>query len=406
MHPVKNTPVILLAIALFAVSCSPPPQLESQPPKSRPTTVNVATATTGTIGRDRAYTGTTQPRKIVSIRSRVEGQLLNLAVDVGDRITRGQELGRIDDRLLATSVREQQAQLASLEAELSRARIQVTNARIEVDRLQLQYQQAKNDADRFSKLAIEGAIPRQQAETARTTANVALKAVKSARSRIGVEEQAVAGILGRIAAQKSVIAQEQQRQSYAILTSPLNGVVLERVSEPGNLVSVGGEVLRIGDFGQVKAIVLVSELDLQRIQEGQSIELTLDAFGDRTFTGQISRISPITRGTARQIPVEITIPNPDGRIKGGLLARVKFAGNTGPTVLVPEGAIAREGENSYIFLLSPASAQVQKRSIRVGEILDGRAEILDGLVSGERFVVNSSKPLQDGEKVRVSVLSK
>ncbi|MEG3436579.1 efflux RND transporter periplasmic adaptor subunit [Pannus brasiliensis CCIBt3594] len=404
MIPARLLPIILFATV--SIGCTPTPKTESGPPKQRPTTVNVAAATAGTVGRALSYTGTTRPLQTVSVRSRVEGQLLNLTVDAGDRVTRGQELGRLDDTLLATAVRQQQAQLASLEAELGRARIEVNNAKIEVDRLELQYQQAKNDADRFSRLAAEGAIPLQQAETARTTAEVALKAVKSARSRIQVEEQVVAGILGRIAAQKSVIAQERQKQSYAVLISPLNGVVLERTSEPGNLISTGGEVLRIGDFSRVKVVVLVSELDLQRIREGRSINLTLDAFGDRTFTGRISRISPSATGTARQIPVEITLPNPDATIKGGLLARVTFAPDAPPTVIVPEDSIARDGEKTAIFVLSPASDRVEKRSVRVGEIIDGRAEILSGLERGERFVVNSSKPLKDGEKVRVSVLSK
>jgi multidrug efflux pump subunit AcrA (membrane-fusion protein) len=406
MKPLKIAPILLFATALLSAGCSAPDRAENAPPRQRPTTVNVAIAGAGTVGRDPAYTGTTQPLKIVSIRSRVEGQLLTLTVDAGDRVTKGQELGRIDDRLLATAVREQQARLTSLDAELGRARVQVSNARIEVDRLQVQYQQAKTDADRFSRLATEGAIPLQQAETSRTAASVALQSVKSARSRIAVEEKAVAGIVGQIAAQKSVIAQEQQRQAYSILSSPLNGVVLERVSEPGNLITVGGEVLRIGDFQQVKAIVLVSELDIGRIREGESVDLTLDAFGDRTFRGRIARISPITRGTARQLPVEIVIPNPDGAIKGGLLTRVKFPRNERPAVVVPEEAIVRDGDNTYLFALSPSSGQVERRSIRIGETIDGRASILSGIAPGERFVVNSSKPLTDGERVRVSVLSK
>jgi multidrug efflux pump subunit AcrA (membrane-fusion protein) len=75
-------------------------------------------------------------------------------------------------------------------------------------------------------------------------------------------------------------------------------------------------------------------------------------------------------------------------------------------VIVPEAAIVRDGEDSSVFVFSPASGRVEKRTVRVGEIRDGRAEIRDGLEAGERFVVNSSKPLKNGEKVRVSVLSR
>jgi len=288
----------------------------------------------------------------------------------------GQILAHVDDRLLATVVRQEKAALSALEAELARARIEVSNAEIEVERLQLQYQQAKNDGERLQKLALEGAIPLQQGETAQTTAAVALKAVNSARSRIKVEEQVVAAIIGRIAAQKSVIAQEQQRQAYAILKSPATGIVIEKLKEPGDLVSIGDEVLKIGDFQQVKVVVLLSELDLKTINLGQTVNVSLDAFGERNFSGRIN-----------------------------ILARVRFNNNSAPQVIVPETAIVSQGESSAIFVLSESNSQVQKRPVRLGQALDGQVEIITGLEPGERFVVNSSKPLQNGEKVRVSILS-
>ncbi|ODV40269.1 putative RND efflux membrane fusion protein [Microcystis aeruginosa NIES-98] len=343
--------------------------------------------------------------KVVSLRSQATGQLLNLVVDVGDEVQLGQILAHVDDRLLATVVRQEKSALSALEAELARARIEVSNAEIEVERLQLQYQQAKNDGERLQKLALEGAIPLQQGETAQTTAAVALKAVNSARSRIKVEEQVVAAIIGRIAAQKSVIAQEQQRQAYAILKSPATGIVIEKLKEPGDLVSIGDEVLKIGDFQQVKVVVLLSELDLKTINLGQTVNVSLDAFGERNFSGRINRIFPLSQGTARRIPVEITLPNGDGLIKGGLLARVRFNNNSAAQVIVPETAIVSQGESPAIFVLSESNSQVQKRPVRLGQALDGQVEIITGLEPGERFVVNSSKPLQNGEKVRVSILS-
>jgi HlyD family secretion protein len=402
-----STPIILSALVILSLSASCSPRTETQPllPAVRTTTVNVTTAKLATIGRNLDYTGTTRPLKVVSLRSQATGQLLNLVVDVGDEVQLGQILAHVDDRLLATVVRQEKAALSALEAELARARIEVSNAEIEVERLQLQYQQAKNDGERLQKLALEGAIPLQQGETAQTTAAVALKAVNSARSRIKVEEQVVAAIIGRIAAQTSVIAQEQQRQAYAILKSPATGIVIEKLKEPGDLVSIGDEVLKIGDFQQVKVVVLLSELDLKTINLGQTVNVSLDAFGERNFSGRINRIFPLSQGTARRIPVEITLPNGDGLIKGGLLARVRFNNNSAAQVIVPETAIVSQGESPAIFVLSQSNSQVQKRPVRLGQALDGQVEIITGLEPGERFVVNSSKPLQNGEKVRISILS-
>jgi HlyD family secretion protein len=383
-----STPIILSALVILSLSASCSPRTETQPPPpaARTTTVNVTTAKLATIGRNLDYTGTTRPLKVVSLRSQATGQLLNLVVDVGDEVQLGQILAHVDDRLLATVVRQEKSALSALEAELARARIEVSNAEIEVERLQLQYQQAKNDGERLQKLALEGAIPLQQGETAQTAAAVALKAVNSARSRIKV-------------------AQEQQRQAYAILKSPATGIVIEKLKEPGDLVSIGDEVLKIGDFQQVKVVVLLSELDLKTINLGQKVNVSLDAFGERNFSGRITRIFPLSQGTARRIPVEIALPNGDGLIKGGLLARVRFNNNSAPQVIVPETAIVSQGESSAIFVLSESNSQVEKRPVRLGQALDGQVEIITGLEPGERFVVNSSKPLQNGEKVRVSILS-
>jgi RND family efflux transporter MFP subunit len=181
--------------------------------------------------------------------------------------------------------------------------------------------------------------------------------------------------------------------------------VIEKLKEPGDLVSIGDEVLKIGDFQQVKVVVLLSELDLKTINLGQKVNVSLDAFGDRNFSGRITRIFPLSQGTARRIPVEIALPNGDGLIKGGLLARVRFNNNSAPQVIVPETAIVSQGESAAIFVLSESNSQVEKRPVRLGQALDGQVEIITGLEPGERFVVNSSKPLQNGEKVRVSILS-
>jgi multidrug efflux pump subunit AcrA (membrane-fusion protein) len=84
---------------------------------------------------------------------------------------------------------------------------------------------------------------------------------------------------------------------------------------------------------------------------------------------------------------------------------VRFNNNSAPQVIVPETAIVSQGESPAIFVLSESNSQVQKRPVRLGQALDGQVEIITGLEPGERFVVNSSKPLQNGEKVRISVLS-
>ncbi|WP_181280571.1 efflux RND transporter periplasmic adaptor subunit [Aphanothece hegewaldii] len=401
---------LLTIIVVFLAGCATTKdQSASTKEQNKTTAVDVAIARTGNLSSNLNYTGSTRPIQEVSVRSQVEGRLLNLAVDIGDRVQKGQRLGQIDDSILATQVLEQKAQLAALETELSRARIQVNNARLEVERLKIENQQAKNDAARLTLLAREGAIPKQQAEVAVTNAKTSGQAILIALEEIRIEEKAAANILNRIAAQKSVLAQQQRKQSFAQIVSPITGVVIEKVSQPGDLITAGGEIIKLGDFRQIKVIIPVSELEIEQIRSGKSVNIKLDAFPNKTFTGYVSRISPIAQSVTRNVPVEIIIDNPEQQINGGLLARVSFSNSNSKQVIVPESALSEESGKTVIYRVQTneqeSSSEVVQQTVQVGQRNNGKVAILEGIKPGERFVVKSSKPLKDGEQVNLSILS-
>lgn len=379
------------------------------------TAIDVAIAKTGRLQESLDYTGNTQPVREVSLRSQSEGRLLRLNADVGDPIRQGQILAQLDDALLVSAVSEAESQLAALQSEVARAKTQVGNARARAEQARLELQQAKVDAARLQLLAREGAISQQQAELAQTTAATAQQNLQAALEQIRTEEQAVAAAEGRVKAQQATVAQSRERQSHALLASPINGVVLSRVTEPGNLVTPGSEVLKLGDFSQVKVEVRLSELELANIQVGQSVTVRLDAFANESFPGTITRISPAADPKLRQVPVEVTIPNRNGRIGSGLLARVTFDPATPPRVIIPQTALQESGEpgdlgnsnQATVFVVSKEGAdpKVKARAVEVGDRANGNVEILSGLQPGEQFVAQSAAPLNDGDTVRLSILS-
>jgi HlyD family secretion protein len=391
-----------------------------------PASVDVQVARSAPGQSNLEYVGTTQPYRQVSLRTQVEGQLLSLRADVGDAVTQGQVLAQVDDKVLTTTVLEATAEVAALESEVAQARAQVSDALRQVESARLQRQQAQADATRFDKLYKAGAVAQQQAEQARTVAGTALQALRSAQEVVRTRQQAVSAAERRVGAQQAVIARERERQSYTTLTSPVNGVVLERVSEPGNLAQAGSEVLKLGDFSQVKISVQVSELALNTIRVGQPAQVKLDAFSKDMFNGRISRISPVADPTARLVPVEVTMPNAGQRIGSGLLARVSFGQQAANSIRVPETAFqtnrvrgAQQGsgtssgrqpppsKNGTIYVVegSDQQAKVAARKVILGQRQDGLVEIATGLKPGDRFVLRSSKPLKNGDPVKPSILS-
>lgn len=404
-----------------------------------PASANVMVAREGTIRAAREYTGTTQPFRLVSLRSQVEGQLLNLDVTVGDSVQQGQVLAEVDSTVLNTSVAEAQAEVAARESEVSQAQIGVSDARTLVNRARAELQQAQSDLKRLQYLGNQGAIPAQQAEQASTRVKTAEEALRSAQEQVRTREQAVIAAQGRVAAQQAVVNREQERQSFASLNSPVTGSVVEQPIDPGSLVQPGTEVLKLGDFSQVKVAVQISELELGDLRLGQSVQVRLDAFPKQAFTGEVTRISPAADPVARLVPIEVTIPNPSGRIGSGLLARVTLNQPSNRSrVLIPETALevnrqrrgGQQGGNRQagqgdrqsaqgdrknqpaagrgtLFVLegSGKEAKVTARQVTLGNRGDGQVEVTSGLRSGERFVARSSKPLKSGDTVRLSVLS-
>jgi HlyD family secretion protein len=378
----------------------PPAEREAQPPSVEVTTAKIQPLIQGV-----SYVGNTEAIREVSLRSQIEGRLLRLNADVGDRITRGQLIAQLDDILIQTAISEADAQLAALQSEVIRSQNEVKNAQVQVKQSEVELKQAQADAKRLKDLAQAGALPLQQAEVAQTNAQVAYQRLLASQEQVKIREESVIAAQQRVKAQNSSLAQIKERRSYTLLTAPITGIVVAKSTEPGNLVQPGGEIITVGDFSQVKVVVPLSELKLQEITLGQRVNVTLDAFGDQIFEGKISQISPAANAQTRQIPIEVTIPNPEGKIGSGLLARVSLDEDR-QSIVIPETALQGENKDTIFVIKSQGDDTiVESRNVQLGDRSDNLIEILAGLNQGERFVWRSSGPLTDGEIVRLSVLS-
>ncbi|MEA5418819.1 efflux transporter periplasmic adaptor subunit, partial [Spirulina sp. CCNP1310] len=116
------------------------------------------------------------------------------------------------------------------------------------------------------------------------------------------------------------------------------------------------------------------------------------------------RIAPATESEARQIPVEILLDNPDGQLRGGMLARVTFLAATPERFVIPESALQGDENQPQVFVLR-GEDRVEAKMVFVGDRRDGEVEVLSGLTPSDRIIINSAQPLESGATVRLSILS-
>ncbi|NCO79254.1 MAG: efflux RND transporter periplasmic adaptor subunit [Cyanobacteria bacterium] len=408
----------LLVLLLPLTGCFMESKTEAQPEQLQKTltpsipAVDVVKVTTGFLTPSREYIGTSEPLKQVILRSQTEGQILNLTVDVGDRIKEGQMIMQLDDTLLKASLYKAQAELISLNSAVTEAEAEVISVQAQVKSAMVLLTQAEVDANRLEELYNDGAIAKRDVELAITEAQTAKQTVKSVESQVKVKQAAVETAKGRIKSQKAIIEEEKKRLTYTQIKAPSNGYVLEKLTEEGNLIQPGGEIIKIGDFSQIKIAVAVSELELENLKLGATVEVNLDAFPQQKFTGIINRISPAADSNSRQIPVEILLGNQDQKISSGLLARVKFNKENNPPILIPETALKIGKKNddklsNMVFILDDKNSDLKviTKQVTLGKNKNGKIEVLSGLNSQDRLIVKSSGNLKNGQTVKLSAIS-
>lgn len=158
----------------------------------------------------------------------------------------------------------------------------------------------------------------------------------------------------------------------------------------------------------VEVTVQVSELDIAQLSIGQAVRVELDALpGESAISGQVKQISPVANGVSRLVPVQVSIPNTGNNIGSGLLARVQFSSGAQTNIVVPESAITLGETGDVIFIVEGDGEETKAiaQPVRIGDRNQEQIEILSGLSPGDNLVVESERPLESGQAVRLSILS-
>jgi HlyD family secretion protein len=322
--------------------------------------------------------GNLMPQTRVAVTSKLPGTLSRIAVDLGDRVSVGQVVAAIDRREIDAQVDAAVAAVAVAQAGLDAAEAALANALLEHER-------AQNLFDR-------GAVPRQRLDAAETSRRAA-----AAQRDLGK---------ANVAQAEAALRRSREVQRDATLTSPINGVVVERHYDVGSLVSPGDDpVVVVADLSVMKLEAGVSELEAGRLRVGLPARVTAQARSGDMFEGRVAAIAPEVDAKNRHFKIEIRVGNPRATLLSGMYGAAVIPLERASQVLtVPREAVTtRDGKRVALRIESETV-----REVPVSEgVSDGRfVQIADGLQPGDVILSDARQDVAVGTKVNAVVANK
>jgi HlyD family secretion protein len=353
----------------------------------KPVAVVAHEVTRGEVTEHIPGTGAIECPRVVSPGFEVTGRITELLVDQGDSIRKGQELARIDDEVYRAEVNT-----AGEEVELVRASLE--RLRADIKRATAQQEGAAAHVERQQEAFNSNVISRDLLDQAIERARVAEADLERARAALMEGEQ-------QLAASERALETARARLQRTVLVSPLDGLVLARLSEPGDVAVPGGAVLRIGDRSSVWASVWVDETFLPNLKPGQPATVELRSNPGQGLEAEVYRIGREVDRETRELLVDLVVKDAPERLAVGQRADARIHGSTATDVVrVPSEFLVMRSSGAFLWVQEDGKAVL--REVVPG--LRGRewVEISEGLSSGDVIVrptPGARKELRDGVRI-------
>jgi membrane fusion protein, multidrug efflux system len=309
-----------------------------------PVTVEAVAVEQEEVAEEIVVVGSLASNESVIVRPEIAGRIARIAFAEGERVKRGQPLVALDASVQEAELKEAQAALGVSQRNFARAE----------------------------------------------------ELLKTGAGAVRMRDEA----LGRLEADRARVALMQARLEKMTLTAPFDGVLGLRSVSVGAYVTPGQEVVNLENIDPIKVEFRVPETSLRAVREGQKIRVQVDAFPGAAFTGEVYAIDPRIDAAGRSVAIRAKIPNPDGKLRPGLFARVTLITEQRRSVMAPETAIVPRGSDQFVYRVVDGRAVLTK--VRVGVRRDGKVELREGVRPGETVVSAGQMKLRDGAPVTVA----
>lgn len=293
-----------------------------------PTTVEVAPVSRGDFVASAEFVGTLQARATADLYAKLNGQIVEMRADTGDRVRAGQVLARIDPGELNERVQQAQAAQRMAEATLGERRAALSIAR--------------STAERTRALFEQQLVSQQQHDQAQAE-------LQGAAAQVEVAQAAVSQARANVGAARAELEK-------GLIVAPFSGVIGKRHLDKGAFAAANRPVFSVVDLSTIKTTVPLTEKDAGRVRVGQAASVTLESDPAARFQGTVARIASVFDPNTNTTEAEVEIANADGRLKPGMFANVSIAFAVEPgALLVPRSAVVEDERDTFLFLAQKAA---------------------------------------------------
>jgi len=357
----------------------------------------VVVAERGDIARSVVARGKIEPLSKVEVKSKANGIIKALLVDVGDRVTEGQILAELDKEDLQAQVREAKATRDGEEANLQAAIAAEAKAKIEAANPELEF--ARRDFERAQELFKQKIASQQQLDDASRGHEVSKNRQQLLDATVQTVGAQVEQARARVAAAKAALDRAEELLRYATIRAPITGLVLTRNVELGDAVSsilnMGSAATLIMTLGDVSSVYIkgeVDEADIGKADCGQHVRTKVEAFPTESFDGVVKRIAPMGKelNNVTTFEVRVSITNLLGKLRANMTANAEIVLEEHKNVLlIPEAALVYDKDkNVTVQRLDPTAKQGwRKIPLKIGISNGQRTEVLAGLKAGDKLVL-------------------
>jgi HlyD family secretion protein len=407
---------------------------QSTPPPSKPAAATQAAVSVAVAAARRAdvvsrvlASGSVTSIRDAKIGSKLSGRVAAVLVEEGQHVSAGTPLLRLDTSDWAAQEAQAEANVANARARLAEvlagARPEerqqsvnaVTQAQASLRSAQASLDLAQANVQRMRSLQTQGAVSKQDLDTAETQARVAQAQVAQAQAaydsarqswtltRVGAREEDIQQSRAQLAQAQAALVAIQVQLRDATITAPFAGTITKRSVEPGEVVSSGSgssntPLFVLSQIDDVYIELVVPAQHRGELGPEQEAQMTVDGLPGQTFQGRVQEIRPAAEVANRTFGVKVRVSNPKGILRPGMFARGAITVGVHHDVLqIPEGAVMTATTGPIVFVARDGRAI--RRAVTLGEHHEGLVAVTSGLTDGDAVVVQGQDALTDNQPV-------